>query len=133
MDKLAKRLREDADRIDVSVSPEVEARIHASLAGVRPQKRRARTEATRPFGFWWASSLTGLAAAAAIVLIVNLRTPGEAPPPVTQAASTIDVPIVEWRLRPAVLTSPLEEEYADLRADLRKAERLLRQDIEALF
>jgi hypothetical protein len=133
MDKLAKRLREDADLIDVSISPEMETRIRASIAGVRPETPRVRAESVRPPWFWWASSLTGFAAAAAVVLIVNLRGPGEIPPRVVQAPSTIDVPVVEWRLRPAVLTSPLEEEYADLQADLRKAEQLLRQDIEALF
>jgi hypothetical protein len=133
MDKLAKQLREDADRIDVSISSEMENRIRASLAGVRPETPRNRAAAPRQPWFWWASSLTGLAAAAAIVLIVNLRGPLEAPPPVAQATSTFDVPAVEWRLRPAVLTSPLEEEYVDLQADLRKAEQLLRQDIAALF
>jgi len=133
MDKLAKRLREDADLIDVSISPEMETRIRASIAGVRPETPRVRAESVRPPWFWWARSLTGFAAAAAVVLIVNLRGPGEIPPRVVQAPSTIDVPVVEWRLRPAVLTSPPEEEYADLQADLRKAEQLLRQDIEALF
>lgn len=133
MDKLAKRLREDAERIDVTISPEMETRIRASLAGARQETPRVRAEAERPPWFWWASSLTGLAAAAAIVLVVNLRGSGVVPSPVVQVPSAFDVPVVEWRLQPAVLTSPLEEEYADLQADLRKAEQLLRQDIEALF
>ena len=37
------------------------------------------------------------------------------------------------RVEPAVLTTPLEREYAGLRSDLRKAEEALRAELEAVF
>ena len=133
MDKLAKRLRDDAGKIDARVSPELDARLRASLAGIRPEPRTRRTETARPPWFWWASSLTGIAAAAAVVAVVNLRGPAEPGQQPTALASTLDVPVIDWQVRPAVLTSPLEQEYADLRADLEKAEQALKDDIDGLL
>ena len=70
MDKLATRLRDDAQAINVEVSPELDARSAASLKGVTPEVpiRRALPPSRQPW-FWWASSLTGVAAALAVVVL----------------------------------------------------------------
>ena len=60
MDKLAKQLREDAERIDATISEELDNRIQASLQGVQPERTGGRATAARPRWFWWASSLTGV-------------------------------------------------------------------------
>ena len=70
MDELANRLKEDAANIDAEVSAELQARIEASI-------RATDREITRPAGtgkrdyFWWASSLTGLAAAIIGIALLN--------------------------------------------------------------
>ena len=130
MDKLAKRLREDADNIEASVSDELGARIQASLAGVQPEKPAAEAERRTPL-FWWTSSLTGVAAAAAVIAIVNLQQPEPAVPEATPQALVL--PSIQWHAETAVLTSPLEQEIEDLRSDLERAEEAVRQDIERLF
>ena len=71
MDKLAKLLKDDADLIDVEISDELDRRITASLHGVSPEIPEAVTASRRPAIFWWASSLTGIAAALAVIAIVN--------------------------------------------------------------
>ena len=126
MDRLADRLRTDAERIEVEVSDELDERISASLQGVTlVDEERAR--ARRRPALWWASSLTGLAAAAAVIAIINLREPAApVPPPVDVLA---DLPRVDLSVETAMMTSPLEEELDKLQSDLRKAERRVREDI----
>jgi len=131
MDKLARRLREDADRIDVTVSAELDARVQASLAGVQPEKPAAAARERRTPLFWWASSLTGVAAAVAAIVAVNLR---QAEPVVPETTpQPLVLPSIKWHAETAVLTSPLEQEYEDLRSDLERAEEAVKQDIERLF
>lgn len=128
MDKLERQLREDAQRIEVRVSDELDARIGASLRAVTPQASPSRRPRSgRPALFWWASSLTGAAAALAVIAVVNLQSPTapvEVPPPVMAA-----VPVVDWQAETAALTSPLQEELENLQSDLKKAEKKLREDI----
>lgn len=128
MDKLERQLREDAQRIEARVSDELDARIGASLRAVTPQAPAGRRpRAGRPALFWWASSLTGAAAALAVIAIVNLpspTTPVETPPP-----SMAAVPVVDWQAETAALTSPLQEELENLQSDLKKAEKKVREDI----
>lgn len=129
MDKLARRLREDADSIHVTVSDELDRRIAASLQGVEPvlDKPAAARPAFSP-SFWWASTISGVVAAAAIVAVINWRTP---PPP--EPVATVDLvaamPDVDWKVESAMLTNPLQKELDDLQADLRKAEEKVKQDI----
>ena len=139
MDKLAKQLRTDAERIDVAVSDELEQRILASLRGVTPRAEanpdtRSRLE-QRPAKFWWTSSLTGIAAAALVIVIINSQSqqPGSESPaevattsPVALAAS---MPIIDWKTESAMLTSPLREELENLQSDIKKAEEKVKQDI----
>ena len=45
MDKLAEKLKADAERIDVSVSDDLDYRIEASLRGIEPLRPDAEPEA----------------------------------------------------------------------------------------
>lgn len=133
MDKLAKRLRDDARRIDVEISPELDERIRASLEGVSPDRGPRPTGAARPVWFWIASSLTGVAAALAVVLVFNLREPDPVPVAEVITPAPLELPAIRWRAEDAVLTSPLEQEIEDLQSDLRKAEEVVKEDISRLF
>ncbi len=127
-DKLRHQLREDAANINVAVSAELDDRIRASLEGITPERPRDGAVPSRPRPMWWASSLTGIAAAAAIILVLNLT---ETPTPEPAQPSTAFVPTVmpNLNLRNAVSTQPLRQELADLEADLKMAEEAVRKEI----
>ena len=132
MDKLAKRLREDAERIDATISPELDERISASLRAVTPARAADERRPVRSWTFWLASSLTGAAAAIVLLVGLNMRDTSVETAPVA-ANSTIpnivEVPVFDLHAETAVLTSPLSEELEALQSDLRKAEEKLREDI----
>lgn len=128
MDNLAKKLSADAEQIDVSISPQLDDRIRASLQSVS-QEKAATTSKSQPTSFWWASSLTGVAATLAIIAIVNLSGPESEPgvtepPPPSMATSRID-----FNLKPAMLTQTLEQELENIQSDLKKAEQVVRDDL----
>lgn len=127
MDKLAERLREDAARIEVDVSDELDRRIEASLHATTQPTTPARPQAKPPL-FWWASTITGVAAAIAVIAIVNWRVEQqpEAPAPIDLMASA---PAIELNAEAAMLTAPLQEELDNLQSDLKKAEEKVRRDI----
>jgi hypothetical protein len=133
MDKLVKQLKANAAMIDVQVSDELDRRITASLQGVTPEKPDMPAEQSRPAAFWWASSLTGVAAALVVIAIFNSRSqPGD--DPVVQVAETSPVPAVttptiDWKTESAMLTRPLQQELEDLQSDLKKAEEKVKRDI----
>ena len=133
MDNLAKRLREDADQIDVAISPELDDRIYASLQGIRQEADQSVGASRRPASFWWASSLTGVAAALVLVTIVNLQ--GSEPeiavtePPVQQ----FSIPQFNWKPKPAMLTETLEQELEDIQSDLKKAEQAVKEDFDEIM
>jgi hypothetical protein len=130
MDKLAKQLREDAERIDCEISEQLDARIRASIEAIQPETASQPRRRSKPFSLWWASSLTGVAGAIGIIAIINLQQP----PPVTEPApQALVIPSLEWNAEPAALTSPLEIEFENLQADLKKAEEAVKQDIDRLF
>ena len=132
MDKVAARLRQDASAIDVGVSPELDERIRASLEAATQEPPSRPLPPSRPPWFWWASSLTGIAAAVAVIVIVNLQGPDPAVPQ-SVGNPTALLPPVRWQVETAVLTSPLEQEMEDLQSDLKKAEEALKRDLEAVF
>ncbi len=79
--------------------------------------------------FWWASSLTGVAATLLLIAVVNLspQNPEPAvtePPPPQQFVAQFD-----WRLQPAVLTQTLEQELVAIQSDLKKVRQVVRDDI----
>lgn len=128
MDKLAGRLKQDSKNIDVAVSPELDQRIRASLEGITPETVRKRRERARPAGFWWASSLTGIAAAAVVIVIVNSQQE-EPAPAATPAGIAAVVPEIDWKTETATLTGQLEQELDALQSDIRKAEDKVRKEI----
>jgi hypothetical protein len=128
MDKLAQRLRDDADKIETRVSPELDERIRASLQGISPQPARPSAPPARPISMWWASSITGVAAAIAMIVIFNSQQPE--PELITEPSKAPPaMPFLDWNAQTAILTSPLRKEYEDLQADLKKAEKALKDDI----
>jgi hypothetical protein len=133
MDNLAKQLRDDAERIDCTVSEELDKRIRASLHGITPEQPAQPKSTSKSFSFWFASSLTGVAAAVAIIAIVNLQEPEPVPVPIDVAPAPLNFPTIQWHVEAAVLTTPLEQEIDDLQSDLKKAEEAVKQDIDRLF
>ncbi|MGB5624855.1 MAG: hypothetical protein WBM61_03910 [Woeseiaceae bacterium] len=137
MDKLANRLRQDADSIEVAVSDELDHRIAASLRSVTPQQEsESIVTSRRPALFWWASSLTGIAAAAAVIILVNSGTsqvPATATPSTTVTATPASiaaaVPAIDWQAETAMLTSQLQQELDALQSDIKKAEEKVKDDI----
>ncbi len=127
MDKLARQLREDAARINVKVSSELDDRIRASLEAVTPEHSPENAAPGRPRSMWWASILTGVAAATIVIVLINFNQPK---PP----AAVIDTQITslfqpQLIIDPAVMTAPLQQELEDLEADLKKAREAVRKDI----
>ncbi len=102
----------------------------ASLRGVTPHENDGvRVEKTRARGFWWASSLTGIAAAAAVILIINAQ-PTEPPPaPATPTNVLAAVPVVDWKAETAMMTGQLQDELDNLQSDIKKAGQQVREDI----
>lgn len=134
MDKLADRLRDDAANIDAEIPAELDRRIQASLMSVKPRPARERRRASRAPSFWLASSLTGLAAAIAVIAVINLY-PASTPEPVmtVQTVPDIVVPQIDFEVEAATLTEPLAQELDNLREDLRKVEETVRNDVRFDF
>jgi hypothetical protein len=137
MDNFTRRLREDAATIDAEVSPQLETRIQASLAAIEPEVARQRRPARRPVSFWLASSLTGVAAALAVIAVLNVNDSDEpeAVPRVVAAnpAQPLEIPALDLDAEAAMLTAPLARELEDLQADLKKAEEVVRGDVRIDF
>lgn len=133
MDKLANQLKLDAEQIDVRISDELEQRIEASLQGIAPQRRMRPDAMTRPAGFWWASSLTGVAVTLLIVAFFNFQSGHQQQPDVLTTTSPMvampSVPRIDWRTESAMLTSPLRQELDNLQSDIQKAEQRVRREI----
>ena len=129
MDKLANKLRQDAENIEANVSDELDRRIRASLQGVTPANDHlAVTPPARHAGFWWASSLTGIAAAAAVIVIINSQQ--DAPvPQATPVNILAAVPTIDLKTETAVMTSPLQQELDALQSDIKKAEKRVREEV----
>jgi len=126
MDKLAKQLRTDAEQIEATVSDELDRRINASLRAVNPVEQAP--VAAKPPLFWWASTLTGVAAAIAVIAIVNWQVPDE-PDLATPVNTVAVVPPIDLKAESAMLTGPLQEELDKLQSDLKKAEEKVKRDI----
>ena len=134
MDKVAEALKHDAERIDVAVSAELDERIRASLTAMAAEQRPRTGATARPAWFWWTSSLTGIAAASVLIVFLNLTGSGSRESDgVTTSGSATTFPTLSWQVEPAVLTTPLEQEMADLQSDIRKAEQALRDDLERIL
>ena len=137
MDKLARRLRKDAATIDADISAQLDSRIQASLAAIEPELARQRQPTRRPVSFWLASSLTGVAAALALIAVLNVDDVDEpAAVPRTVAANPVpplEIPALDLDVEAAMLTEPLTRELEDLQADLKRAEEVVRGDVRIDF
>ncbi len=132
MDKLANQLKADAALIETEISDELDRRIAASLYGVEPLQPMTAEPRQRSASFWWASSLTGVAAAFAVIAVLNSGSPtAPAPLPVAQNSPVNEAitPIIDWKTESAMLTRPLQREFQDLRSDLKKAEEKVKREI----
>jgi len=127
MDKLENQLRADAASINVTVSPQLEDRIRASLEAVTPEQPEEKSLLQKPLSTWWASSLTGIAAVAVVMVVFNLNQPE--PPAVPDRSFSLPLLTPNLKINQAVMTAPLQKELEDLEADLRKAEEAVRRDI----
>ncbi len=126
MDKLAERLRHDADAIDARVSPELDARIEASLRAVTPSIAPAQPPPRR-----WPVWLGG-AVAAGIALVAVVSVVQRPAVPVSSAPIVADGPAsipLDLDAEATELVTPLSRELDNLQADLRKAEQILRDDL----
>lgn len=139
MDEFEKRLKRDAGALQATVSPELRQRIDASLRGTEPI-RPAREERRSPTGLWWASSLTGLAAAVAVIVVMNWnRQETEPALEVPQARTTVPAETERLITTPlldvstAGFAAPLEEELDKLQSDIDKARESLRRDLDFTF
>ena len=134
MDRLAERLRDDATRIDAEITAELDDRIRASLASIEAQHVKPALREVRPLSFWWASSLTGIAASILVIAIVNLNR--ETPPNdivAAEATPQLVVPRFDLDVEATMLTDPLAQELDALREDLRKVEETVREDVRFDF
>jgi hypothetical protein len=134
MDKFSNRLREDAAKIDAEISPELDERIRASLHNISPEAARPRPQPMRSHTFWLASTVTGVAAALALIAIINLDD-DDVLPEVTadNAVQQIVFPELDLNAEAAMLTGPLSDELEKLQQDLRKAEAAVREDVRIDF
>ncbi len=137
MDKLERQLKEDAGLIKAELSPELRERIRASLESIRPEDQAPRKAQLPGTNLWWASSLTGLAAAALVIVLVNWTSttdpiqeqPLSATPGTIlsiQSGFPLNVETAEW-------ATPLEEELKNLQSDLERARENVERDLRLSF
>ena len=142
MDEFEKRLKRDAADIDAAISPQLASRIEASLQSVdRIEPIRKKRSATS--NLWWASSLTGLAAATAVIALLNWNRSGPEPVLPEQTAFQTVPDAREYlqqiqgrlplRAETAEFTNGLEDELTRLQADFEKARESVNRDIEFTF
>ena len=137
MDEFENRLKHDAEDIRAAVSPELRTRIDASLRATK-QIRPVPESRAPGINLWWASSLTGLAAAIIVIVLINWNGPTTELPPVESIASVPDnvnenQGLYRPQLKTADFTRPLEEELIRLQADIEKARQNVKEDIDFTF
>ena len=92
---------------------------------------------------WWVSSLTGLAAAIAIIVLLNLNQTESVSVPAEDSIANLptvpdtpdESPLISPMLdiQAANFASPLEEELLKLQSDLEKARNSVREDVDFTF
>lgn len=139
MDEFERRLKRDAEDIRGGISPELRSRIDASLRATE-QIRPVPESRTSGMNLWWASSLTGLAAAIIVIVLINWNQSATGPlPAATLANETVPSYVNEFQslyrppLKTAEFTRPLEEELVRLQADIERARASVKEDIDFTF
>lgn len=145
MDELKARLIEDAGEIEAVVSPELQQRIDASLHAARETRSVAGGRPAKRNSLWLISSLTGLTAAALVILVISWNQPPETVPQIQVADQQFEVTdnalLDGWNItgglslniESADLTRSLEDELVNLQSDLEKAREDVEQDIKFNF
>ena len=145
MDELKARLIEDAGEIEAVVSPELQRRIDASLHAARETRSVAGGRPAKRNSLWLISSLTGLTAAALVILVISWNQPPETVPQVQVADQQLEVTdnalLDGWNItgglslniESADLTRSLEDELVNLQSDLEKARENVEQDMKFNF
>jgi hypothetical protein len=146
MDELKSRMKQDADAIRTETTPELRARIDASLHCARETVPPSPITPNRSSSLWWASSITGLTAAILIVVLANWNKPVE--PEVPDISAGTQMPLSNpvslpegWQIgeefllnvESADLTRSLEEELINLQSDLEKAKENVERDVKFAF
>ena len=138
MDDFEQRLKADAAEIRADVSDELKRRVAASLHAAE----RAPAPATRErpgVSLWWFSSLTGIAAALAVIVFLNRPTAAPVAPPAAPTVAAVPDYVRRFEdtlplnAEPAELTEPLEEELEKLKSDLDKARESLNEELRRTF
>jgi len=135
MDEFTDRLKADAAAIEADVSAELRARIDASIQSL-DHGGTAAVGKSRPVFRWWASSVTGLAAAVLVIALLN-RTTMEETAEIREVSTAVVVPEyvrqlnVEFLLEAeyVVFTEPLEDELDRLKSDMAKVRDNVRKDL----
>ena len=140
MDEFEKRLKRDAEAIEVSITPQLEERIASSLHAAGREVPVATRRAPAFSRLWLASSLTGLAAAAAVMVVMYRAEPEVVEPPAV--AETVpdyrdymeqlqqNLPL---RTETVEFADGLEEELTRLKADMLKARDTVSRDLDFTF
>ena len=137
MDEFENRLKRDAEDIQATVSPELRTRIDASLRATE-QIRPVPESRTPDVNLWWASSMTGLAAAVIVIVLINWNRPATELVPAETIASVPEVSselpaLYRPQIKTAEFTNPLEEELVKLQADIERARLSVKEDIDFTF
>jgi len=152
MDELEAKLKHDAAQIQATASPELKARLDASLRAVHavglaveqaPGRKVAprSASASTPDSSWLLSGLTGLSAVALVILLINWKQPSE-PQAINQTAENhVSTLPEDWNvsdnfslnIRPADLKRSLDEELINLQSDLEKARDSVERDVKFTF
>jgi len=140
MDEFENTLKRDAEDIRAGVSPELKERIDASLRATKRIQPVPESHASG-INLWWASSVTGLAAAIIVIALINWNRPTTEPMPVEQVADrTVPVAVDELQgfspprlIKTADFATPLEDELARLQADIERARANVKEDIDFTF
>jgi hypothetical protein len=135
MDKLERQLKDDAKAIRAEIPPELAARLGASIQAAAPGPRPARSSRSA-FAWWWLSSLSGVAAAFLLIVVLNRDDAPTADrvdevPVATESPTRTVPPLVEVPLdvRTADFAEPLADELNNLKSDIEKAREKLGEDL----
>ena len=133
MDDFERQLKQDAEAIDATITPAMQARLEATLHALEPKSPQPKRP-QHSLGWWWLSSLTGIAAALLLIVYLNR---GDAvmevaepvavePTPDVNVAPLAEIPL---DIRSAEFADPLAEELENLKSDFEKAREKLGYDL----
>lgn len=128
MDKLERKLKQDAAAIDAEMPAPLRARIDANLAPVSRQVPAGDRRWQRP---WLGLAAVAGIATLAFILLPQVREPAEpdAGFATTPVYTNEQASPLALRVQPVELTEPLEQELLSLRADLENVRNTIEQEL----